>query len=781
MAIAALGRFALRTPDIGILLEKAGALLASTLDLEFTEVLELQPDGSLRLVAGVGWNEGLLGTAAVSGGGDSLAGLTLANREPVIVRDLACDSRFHRPELLVEHGVASGMSVVIGNEDNPWGVLGAHSRRLREFTGNDVHTLQAVAHILAEAIHRSRAEMEVRDREHRLRLVTDAMPVLIAYCDKHLVYRYCNARYRDWFGLELDEVVGHPVKEVIGEEAFATIRPFVERVLGGERVVFEGHLPYRHGPPRDVRVEYLPHFDESGRTLGFYGMISDITEKVRADASQAWLAAIVEHSHDAIIGKKLDGTITSWNAAAERMYGYRADEVVGRSIDVLFPPDRKDERAAIMDAIQRGEAVVARETFRVRKDGTLLDVLVSISPIRGKDGTILGASAVAEDLTEIKRAERARLDIEERLRLAREASEIGIFDWNIRTGNLRWDERIREIWGISEDQPLDYDLFLRGIAPEDLPVVQEAVDRSLDPAGNGKYYAEYRVTSENERWVAATGQVNFENGEPQRMVGIVQDITERKKAEAEKQEWTERLKEQLDRTRQAEEELRQVNRELNEFTGVVTHDLRNPLASALFTTDLMEEVLESGNQDQMKTLVASMHEVLRHMDRMIKELHSQALVRRSDRVEQDVRLTDVLAEVRRNVAFLLEEQHGELAIDDELPVVRGNPVLLVQLFSNLVDNAVKYRSDKPPVIHIRSESGHSHHVVTVTDNGRGVAREDRERIFRSSERGCNVTATVGSGIGLAFCRRIMEMHGGSISVTDAPDGGAAFVVSFPAQ
>ena len=117
------------------------------------------------------------------------------------------------------------------------------------------------------------------------------------------------------------------------------------------------------------------------------------------------MAAIVESSDDAIIGKNLDGIITSWNAAAERMYGYKAEEIVGQPITLLFAPDRQDEFTQIMARIRRGEHVDHYETMRVRKDGTFLTVSVTVSPIKDSTGTIIGASAIARDITEHKRLE----------------------------------------------------------------------------------------------------------------------------------------------------------------------------------------------------------------------------------------------------------------------------------------------------------------------------------------------------------------------------------------
>lgn len=241
-------------------------------------------------------------------------------------------------------------------------------------------------------------EDEIRGRERWLTLLTDAMPALIAYCDRQRVYRFCNARYREWFGLSPGQVIGQPLAAVVGGAAAEQVAPYVEKVLAGEPVSFEDKLPYRHGPPREVQVNYIPDVSDDGSVVGFYAMVQDIGDRVTAERERSRLAAIIAYSHDAILGKDLDGRITDWNAAAERMYGYRADEIVGRNVDLLIPPDRKAEQREILERIMRGEATEQLETIRRRKDGATVEVLLTVSPIRDGSGAITGASSIAHDI-----------------------------------------------------------------------------------------------------------------------------------------------------------------------------------------------------------------------------------------------------------------------------------------------------------------------------------------------------------------------------------------------
>jgi len=166
--VAELGQYALATPNLQVIIEKAVNLLADSLDVEYTKVLELLPDGkAFRLRAGVGWKEGVVGSATVGADTNSQAGYTLLFAGPVIVEDLRREARFTGPPLLRDHRVVSGMSVIIGGGEQPWGVLGAHTSRRRDFTKDDTQFLQAVANIIAHGIQRERAEEE-RERLRQL-------------------------------------------------------------------------------------------------------------------------------------------------------------------------------------------------------------------------------------------------------------------------------------------------------------------------------------------------------------------------------------------------------------------------------------------------------------------------------------------------------------------------------------------------------------------------------------------------------------------------------------
>ena len=225
-------------------------------------------------------------------------------------------------------------------------------------------------------------------------------------------------------------ILGRPKEEILGRSDAQILPPeAAERLAEVDRVVmdtgeassYEEVLPVA-GRPRTYLSTKSVHRDAAGNALGIIGISRDITERKEAEEERARLAAIVRSSDDAIFGKTLDGTITSWNPGAEKIYGYPAEEAVGRHVSMLTPPERSDEISSILESVRRGEKIDHFETVRVAKDGRRLNISLSVSPIRNSAGDIVGAATIARDVTERKRAEAAEFEIREaeRSRLARD-------------------------------------------------------------------------------------------------------------------------------------------------------------------------------------------------------------------------------------------------------------------------------------------------------------------------------------------------------------------------
>jgi GAF domain-containing protein len=190
-AIADMGQQALASTDLDMLMQEIVRMTAQTLEVELCKVLELQPGGKkLLLKAGVGWKNGIAGKAMVSAGVESQAGFTLLTDEPVIVEDLGSETRFHGPDLLFDHGVVSGMSVIIHGKTEPYGVLGVHTRRSRSFNADDTNFLKGVSNILASMIERTQTEAQLNSSRDQLAIILQEVSdsVTVQNKDGRLVY-----------------------------------------------------------------------------------------------------------------------------------------------------------------------------------------------------------------------------------------------------------------------------------------------------------------------------------------------------------------------------------------------------------------------------------------------------------------------------------------------------------------------------------------------------------------------------------------------------------------
>lgn len=245
------------------------------------------------------------------------------------------------------------------------------------------------------------------------------------------------------------------------------------------------------------------------------------------DSERQLLAAIVMASRDAIWSWDTDGVVTSWNAEAERLFGYEADEILGKSLLTLVPEERLPQAREAIDKLLRGEFFGQYETVRVRKDSTRLDVELTVSPIYGAAGQISGAATVCRDIT-------WRTESEARLRLAIEAAQLGIWDWNLRTGELVYSPRAKEIYGFDPDAPITIAQVRKATHSDDLPLTAELSRRARDPAIRQKQAYEFRIVRPDGsiRWILAHGEAVFATVDGRqkaiRYAGTIQDITAQK-------------------------------------------------------------------------------------------------------------------------------------------------------------------------------------------------------------------------------------------------------------
>ncbi len=336
-------------------------------------------------------------------------------------------------------------------------------------------------------------------------------------------------------GYKNQDAIGRAVDEVfhIINEKTRRKADIVGAVLrGGEAVALADHTSLITADGREVPIEdsAAPIMDVSGKVVGVVLVFHDVTVKRRAHEASALLATIVESTDDAIISKGLDGHVLSWNPGAERLFGYRAEEIVGRSINLLVPLDRMAEEEDILAQLRAGKPVDHRETVRVAKDGRRVDVAITASPLKDADGRIIGASKIARDITARKQAEDALTSSNERMKKVLEVETVGVMFWDLNTGCMTdANDTFLKLMGYSRAEVEARELTWQKLTPPEYVDVSLAEIRKFQASGRiGPYEKEYFRKDGTRQWLVFAGSSLGNNA----CVEFCVDISDRKKAEA---------------------------------------------------------------------------------------------------------------------------------------------------------------------------------------------------------------------------------------------------------
>src|SRR6185436_6026993 len=451
-----------------------------------------------------------------------------------------------------------------------------------------------------------------------------------------------------------------------------------------------------------------------------------------------WLAALIESADDAIISKTLDGIITSWNKGAERIFGYTADEVIGKPVTILIPADHENEEPAILARLRAGERIEHYETVRVRKDGRRIDISLTVSPIKGPNGTIIGASKIARDITEQRQARKALDAANARLKLALIASRLGDWSWDAKTDVVTLSETALRIFDVEPGTITTWVDMRNLIHEEDRERARVAVDSAL--ADHSDYDIEYRVqrADGSEGWISAKGQgVYDEDGTVIGMLGFVQDISQRKAAEAE----TERL------YRQAEES----SRLKEEFLATISHELRTPLSAILGWARMLR--LGQLTPDNTAKALDTIERNARAQAQLVDDLLDVSRII-TGKLRMDVRPADPNAFIDAAVEAVrpAAEAKGvrvQKVMDTGLLSIPGDPVRLQQVVWNLLSNAIKF-TPRDGRVQIRSERVNSHLEIVVSDTGQGISPDFLPHVFDRFRQADQKTSRQHGGMGLGL-------------------------------
>jgi PAS domain S-box-containing protein len=409
------------------------------------------------------------------------------------------------------------------------------TRGIHQFLNMFSTTQQAYASGVEE---REQVQGQFRSSQAQLQAILDSVLDSIIMIDAAGTIVSTNAAVVKMFAYEAEELVGKNVKMLMPEPNRSNHDGHLARYQSTGMTKAIGVGRELEGLTRSGKVFPMELTITELSLLGqrmFVGLIRDISDRKLSEGMRERFAAVVDSSNDAIISKTLEGIITAWNRGAEKIFGYTASEVVGQPMLLLIPPDRIGEESEILACIRRGQSVEHFETVRVCKDGTRIDVSVTISPIRDSNGVIAGASKIARDISERKRGEEALREKEHLLSESQRIAYVGSWTYDLFDpgGLLTWSEQMYKIHGVSpESFAPTVESFIGLMLPEDQPRMQEWIAACV--AGEKPGDCEFRVLLSNGRVRSLSGRAELQRdsqNKPIRLVGTVQDITERRQAE----------------------------------------------------------------------------------------------------------------------------------------------------------------------------------------------------------------------------------------------------------
>ena len=603
-------------------------------------------------------------------------------------------------------------------------------------------------------------------------LLTTNHPVFLFWGEQHICF-YNDAYSRSLGPEKHPSMLGVPGR-MAWDEIWDVIGPQIDLVMSGQGATWHENqlIPItRHGRREDVywTYSYSP-VDDPSAAMGVAGVLvlcTETTEQVLAAkrlraAERRWRQLFDQAPGFACVLGGPQHRFEFANPAYFALVG--RDDFIGQEVAEVFPWAVKQGFVDLLDGVYRsGQPHVALTAPVVVPGaavaGTTRYLDFVYQPVRDAEGAVTGIFVLGSDVTERKQAEAALRDSEERLRIACDAADLGIYDYDLATDAIEWAGRARALWGVPADEPITYATFEAGLHADDRAPTRAAIDRAMDPDGDHLYRAEYRVVHRSDgktRWVQATGRVTFEERQPVRLIGTVHDITERKLADARR----------------------------NEFLATLGHELRNPLAPIVNSLHVLKR--QPGLTEPAHKAHAVIERQLKHMARLLEDLLDVVRIT-NGRIElraETVALDEVIGLALEAAAPQIERGGHEVVVKaPPVPLhVRADPVRLSQVFSNLVINASKY-SEPGSRIEVAVDTRAGDRVdVRVLDQGIGIAEPYLPRVFDMfSQAEPSLSRSQGGlGIGLSLAKRLTELHGGSIEVRSEGLGhGSEFVVSLP--
>ena len=633
---------------------------------------------------------------------------------------------------------------------------------VRDETGKVIRSLGMIHDITGHKM----SEMALRESEEKYRHLFEGMTEAFAFHEiitdeKGIPYDYrflsLNPAFEKQTGLKAENIVGKKVSEVLPSTEKYWIETFGEVALTGKSIDIENYSSELNG-----------HFRVSAFSpkKGYFAVIfENVTNRILAEkelqSTKNYLENLINYANAPIIVWNTDNEIRLFNHAFERMTGYSSAEVEGKKLDLLFPEESLEvSNSKIKDALTRNWETI--EIPIVTKEKEIRTVLWNSANIYESDNkTILSTIAQGSDITERIKAEQEVSEAKKKLEMALESGNIGIWEWDIRTDSFEWDERMGKMLG-SEEKSIKktYDNFEEFIYEDDLHHFRRVLQRTLKEGSPFELIYRIKQNKNDIIYISTRASVEKDNNEiPVKMTGVCFDITDLKKG-------TEQTLFNLN------EDLLRSNKELEQFAYVASHDLQEPLRMISSFTQLLEMRYKDKLDHEAQEFIKYAVDGAIQMQNLINDLLEYSRVETRGKELTVADMHNILGQTINNLSIEIVKKNA-LVTNDELPTILADRGQMVQLFQNLIGNALKF-CNTTPLIHISAEEETDHYLFKIKDNGIGIEPQYFERIFQIFQRLHPKEEYGGTGIGLAICRRIVERHGGKIWVESKQGEGTVF-------
>ena len=488
--------------------------------------------------------------------------------------------------------------------------------------------------------------------------------------------------------------------------------------------------------------------------------IEDITRRRRKDDSDLTLAAIVNTSTDGIIGKDIEGYIISWNKAAENIYSYTENEMLGKNISLLAPPGYKKEMISQFKKLQAGELIKNYETKCVRKDGVVIDISLTLSPIKDKLGNICGVSAIMHDITEQKKVKQLSEYSESIINTVREP--LIVLDQNLRVVTV--GRSFYDFFKVNPEETVGQLIYDLGNKQWDIPKLRELLEDILPKKVSfDNYEVEHNFSTIGRRIMLLNArQIQRALGKERIILLAIEDITERREIENGLEKAHEELKDLAT-------ELKRTALVKSEFLANMSHELRTPLNSINgFSEVLYDETFGPLNEKQKK-YVNNVLTSGKHLLLLINQILDMAKVEagKMNLVLSSLPMKSLLNEISLLVADMVSKKKIEMLLEiaEDLPNIEADELKVKEIMYNLISNAVKFTPESGK-IGMRAKKADSEIEIMVWDTGVGIAPENMKKIFEGFFRVDTPYSRVteGTGLGLPLSKKLVELHGGKLTV-----------------